>query len=435
MNISDLTNVVGEVKENEIATIKFFGSVTKESTTRFNEEFDFLENCIKPSLIRVLINSEGGSVLHGMTTYSTISNSKINTECIIEGIAASMGSIIWAAGKKSLMRDYSILMIHNPFLITKDNGTESPDLVLAFTKQLETIYQKRFGLKKEEVRAIMDGEKDKDGTFFDASSAVKAGIILPECVLKTSKQACDKVKNEISGISDVSKIQNLMCDISNEFEMLSFENKLSDTEVSNLNQNKNHDTVEKIIKITDNIMNEEEKTIGFEFSAVGASLGLRDKFEVKDVMARISNLLAVEAKLEKANKDLKDANTVIAGKDAALQNLQKDLDGVTAKLSVFEKKEADAKKDSIEKLVQNAIDECKIEETAKADWIVMAESNFELAQKTLASIPARENITDAISNDPINTSNAAEATKTLTEKMAEKVEAVVGSDFKFKTLS
>ena len=41
----------------------------------------------------------------------------------------------------------------------------------------------------------------------------------------------------------------------------------------------------------------EGKTIGFEIGAVAASLGMTGTFEVKDVMARISDLLAVEAKL------------------------------------------------------------------------------------------------------------------------------------------
>ena len=45
----------------------------------------FLENIIRPSCIRVLINSEGGSVLYGMSTYSTIANATVDTECIIEG--------------------------------------------------------------------------------------------------------------------------------------------------------------------------------------------------------------------------------------------------------------------------------------------------------------------------------------------------------------
>lgn len=142
-----------------------FGKVTEDSTTQFNYEFDYLENVVRPSLIRVLINSEGGSVLYGMGTYSTIQNSTVPTECIIEGMAASMGSIIWAAGNKSLMRDYSILMIHNPFQPDGEEEKEPSELVKAFTKQIETIYRKRFGLKAELVRAIMDGAAEKDGTF------------------------------------------------------------------------------------------------------------------------------------------------------------------------------------------------------------------------------------------------------------------------------
>ena len=40
MDINTLQYVVGEVKADAPATIRFFGSVTKESTSRFNDEFD-----------------------------------------------------------------------------------------------------------------------------------------------------------------------------------------------------------------------------------------------------------------------------------------------------------------------------------------------------------------------------------------------------------
>lgn len=431
MNINDLQNVVGEVKANEVAEIKFFGAITEESTRRFNEEFEFLEDCIKPSLIRVLINSDGGSVLHGMTTYSTISNSKIKTECIIEGMAASMGSVIWAAGNRSLMRDYSILMIHNPFL--PDSKKQVSDMVKAFTKQIETIYRKRFGLTKDHVKSIMDGDAGKDGTFFDSDSAVKAGIISADCVLKTSKQVCDKVKNELAGVEDISQIQNIMCKINGEYNLSQIENKLSKTEDPNLNQNDNPTNVENLTKTTDNM--NEEKTIGFEFGAVAASLGLKDNFEVKDVMARISDLMSVEAKLTTANQALSDAQVVIAGKDATLQNIQKDLNKVTAELNGYKQKEEEVRLAKIESLVQNAIDEGKILETSKAEWITMAKSNLELAQNTLNSIPAREKITKEIASDPTNVVDAINASKTVEEKVAQKVQAVVGEKFEFKKLS
>ena len=301
--MNTLQYVVGEAKAGQPAVIRFFGRVTEETTSRFNDEFDFLENIIRPSCIRVLINSEGGSVLYGMSTYSTIANAPVDTECIIEGVAASMASIIWAAGKRSLMRDYAILMIHNPML-PDDDGGEPSDMVTAFTKQIETIYRKRFGLKAEHVRAIMDGQAGKDGTYFDAQAAVKAGIIPAEHVIHTSKQLCRKVHDEIEGLTDTAAIQELMSRVSA--------------------GNKPFKGIEPTLTETENDMANENKTQGFEYGAIAASLGMKDG-EVKDVMARISELAAMEPKYREIQKSLSDAQTVIAGKDASIRNLQTDL--------------------------------------------------------------------------------------------------------------
>lgn len=413
MDINTFECVVGEAKTGEPAVIRFFGRVTEETTSRFNDEFDFLENIVRPSCIRVLINSEGGSVLYGMSTYSTIANSKVDTECVIEGVAASMASIIWAAGKRSLMRDYAILMIHNPMLPGDDTDDGVSDMVRAFTRQIETIYRKRFGLKAEHVRAIMDGEAGKDGTYFDAQAAVKAGIIPAENVIRTSKQLCQRVHDEIAAMTDTASIQELM-------NRVAAGNKLFDAAVPTLNQ-------------TENDMANENKTQGFEYGAIAASLGMKDK-EVKDVMARISELAALEPKYKELEKSLSDAQTVIAGKEAAIQNLQKDLSEATAQLSAYRKKEKEEQASRVETLVENAITEGKIDREAKAQWVEMAASNFTLAESTLSSIPAREKISRAIAADPGNVQAAAEAASTAEQLMAEKVTEVVGKNFEFRKL-
>lgn len=413
MDINTLQYVVGEAKTGEPAAIRFFGRVTEESTTRFNEEFDFLENVIRPSCIRVLINSEGGSVLYGMSTYSTIAGAKVDTECIIEGVAASMASIIWAAGRRSLMRDYAILMIHNPMLPGEDPEDGASDMVQAFTKQIETIYRKRFGLKAEHIRAIMDGEAGKDGTYFDAQAAVRAGIIPAENVIRTSKQLREKIRDEVASMTDTAAIQELM-------SRVSAENKLFEMTEATLNQ-------------TENEMANESKTQGFEYGAIAVSLGMKDK-EVKDVMARISELAALEPKYKELGKSLSDAQTVIAGKEAAIQNLQKDLSAATAQLSVYRKREQEEQTSRIETLVENAITEGKIDRESKAQWVEMATSNFSLAESTLSSIPAREKISQAIASDTKNVQAATEAAKTAEQLMAEKVTEVVGKNFEFRKL-
>ena len=372
---------------------------------------------MRPSLIRVLINSEGGSVLHGMTVYAAIQNATVPTECVIEGMAASMGSVIWAAGDKSFMRDYGILMIHNPFLPDDNDGEES-ELVKAFTAQIETIYRKRFGLSREKVRAIMDGAAGRDGTFFDAAAAVKAGIIPESHVLKTNKQLRDKVRADLSGITDAAAIQAVMSRIST----LTDGNHPSGEKTTILNTKLNHRSMN------------EEKTLSPEYNAVVASLGMQEKNEVRDVLSRISELTGVEARLTEANKALSDAKTVIAGKDATIGNLQKDLDSATARLQVYEQKEADAKASAIQSFLQKAVDEGKIEADAVPGWKEMAATNFQLVQDTIGSIPAREKISEQIATDPDNAQAAADALKSAGQKMAEQVEAVVGKDFAFKKL-
>ena len=418
MNTENFKNIVGEAKSGEVATIRFFGKVTEESTAQFNCEFDYLENVVRPALIRVLINSEGGSVLHGMGTYSTIQNSKVPTECIIEGMAASMGSIIWAAGDRSLMRDYSILMIHNPFQPAEADEKEPSELVKAFTKQIETVYRKRFGLKAELVRAIMDGVADKDGTFFDAVGAVRAGIIPPDCVLHTSKQLCERVKNKLSGIEDVTRLQAVMAEIN---ASLSREevNKLFHPEIPNLPQIKQMST---------------EKTSSPEYAAVAATLGLQDNYEVKDVLARLNVLVSVEAKLKETERSLTDAQTVIAGKDATITNLQNDLNTATTSLTAYQEKEASEKQAKNEAMIEAAIVTGKITRESKEGWLAMAGDNPELVERTLASIPEREQISKEIAKDPANIEAAAEALKTAEVKIAEKVTQVVGENFEFKKI-
>ena len=64
----------------------------------------------------------------------------------------------------------------------------------------------------------------------------------------------------------------------------------------------------------------------------------------------------------------------------------------------------------------------------------MAQSNYSLAEGILASIPVREQISKEISKDPENVQAAANAAKTVEEKMADKVQSVVGKDFEFQSL-
>ncbi|MCS2303752.1 hypothetical protein NXX23_17815 [Bacteroides ovatus] len=80
----------------------------------------------------------------------------------------------------------------------------------------------------------------------------------------------------------------------------------------------------------------------------------------------------MEPKYREIQKSLSDAQTVIAGKDASIRNLQTDLKfAATARLSAYEQKEKDEQASRIETLVENAIAEGKIDREAKTQWVEM----------------------------------------------------------------
>ena len=419
MDISKLKFVVGKAEQDRPAIIRFFESVNAESVQRFNDEFLWLQEVIKPSKIIVLINCEGGSVMYGMSAFSIMQSCPIEVQCVIEGIAASMGSVLWAGGAKSYMHDYSILMLHNPFLADKD--CEDPNvrnMVNAFRQQIETVYRRRFGLSKEKVNAIMEGKDNADGTFFTAKEAVEAGIIPATHVIKTSKQVCDKVKNAIDGTTDISAIKDVMNSIALEVD----ENKLSELSCAIPKQNEELQAKELQAKKT---MEEKE----FSFGAVAAQLGFAKDTPVTDVSARITELIKAESDLASVKDDFGKLEIKYKGKETEVNNLQETLTGVNAELKKYKDAEEAAKTQAITNMVEAAIKEGKIDESSKASWIEMANNNLELTKSTLASIPAREKISEVIASDPKNVENAA---KTLTEaekQMAEKVKDVVGENF------
>ena len=413
MDTKELKYVVGKVKEGEPAIIRFFTSVDEYSVRCFNDEFLWLQDCVKPSKIVVMINSEGGSVLYGMSTFSIIRSCPIEVDCVIEGLAASMASVIWAAGDNLYMHDYSLLMIHNPFNSSSEIEDSSvKQTVEAFRSQLETIYIKRFGLAKEKVEEIMNGQGDADGTFFSAKEAVKAGFLPLENVIKTSKKVRDKVKNEIVGVDSAIDIRNIMSTISAEVD----ENKLIEAICAIHNQK-------------DNFLNQEEKMENNKensFDAISAQLGLVKDTQAAAIEARIAELIKAEIALKDVQSELSAVKIKLEGKNAELANVNSELNNVKASLQAYKDAEQAAREAEINSVIEDAIKDGKIEASAKDAWKTMAQSDFDTVKSTLASIQAREVITEKIAKDKDNVSQIEDTLKDVDAQMKAKIEENLG---------
>ena len=422
MEQKELKYIKGKLEYGKPATICFFDEVDHWSVNDFVWELNYIKDRYAPSRITVLINSCGGSCIDGMSAFSAIINCDVPTTCIIEGIAASMGSVIWAAGDECKMRDYALLMIHNPWTDGKNADEETKRTIEMFTSQLKTIYMKRFNMDEEKVTAIMNGEENLDGTFFTAQQAVEAGFISEENIIETPGA------NKIA--AHLSKMQKPNA-------MVSYVQKI-------INKNQESlivDTIKEKSETTTQT-NKTKKEMNQEFTVVAALLGLTgEKANEAEVSAKIQDLAKAESELtslraqfESANTKITELTTELEGSKASVENLTKNLETAQNALNEYKKAEEEARTASINALLDDCIKAGKITKESRETWAELANNNLELAKQTLASIPARANIAEQIANDPENKEEAEENLNVEAEVEA-KVKAVVGENFKFHALS
>jgi ATP-dependent protease ClpP protease subunit len=395
------------------ADIFFYTDVDYWSVDNFLWEFDYLINYVNPSKIRIHINSVGGSVIEGMSVFAKIQDCAIPTECINDALAASMGSIIWAAGDELYMKDYALLMIHNPFCDV--NGEKQYDQATeAFTLQLKTIYMKRFGLSEEDVENIMNGKDGEDGTFLTATQAIERGFIKADHIIETPKAVKDKINAALKSSKDIAQIKAVYGLVSP---------TLSTTTINKQNINSILETMEKN-----------------EITVFAALLGLTgEKATSENVSAKINELKAKADKADALQKsfdetkgELTKVNAELTGAKTSIKNLNEDLDKTKATLKVYQDAEAKAKEERVAALIDKAIAECKINKEEREAYTAMAQNNFELAENVLSKIPARDNLGQIISQ--ANKNNAEKGVQTEQQKVFAKVDEIVGKDFKFRTL-
>ena len=426
MTEKQLRFVKGELAQGKPANIYFYDDVDYWDVKSFVSEFQYIENYVKPSKIRIHIISAGGSCFEGIKAFSVILGSQIPTETINDGLAASMGSVIWAAGKERYMRDYAVLMIHNPRIDDDEELDEDgKKAVEAFQKQLKIIYQQRFGFDEETVQAIMDGEENIDGTWLMASDAVKRGIIDQDHVLASSKEVVARIAASVDGVKNVKAISSVM---------------LSQHLLENQKDNSTTITTKEV---EDTLHSNKNLTIMTEneIKMVAAQLGIaEDKATGATITAKVNELLtkekqfdSVKAELQTVKDSLTAKETELTGCKASVQNLTQNLDAVKAELKAYKDKEEEVRRAEITSMVEAAITAGKITKESKETWVKLATDNYDLAKQTLDGIAARDKITAKIAEDPANQDAAAAGMKSEEEKIAEKVKAAVGSDFKLLT--
>lgn len=137
----------------------------------------FLDAENKDTDIKFYINSPGGSVTAGMAIYDTMQYIKSDVSTICVGLAASMASVLLAAGKagKRFALPNSEIMIHQVMGGAEGQASDikiRAEHILKIKDKMNKILAQHTGQKV----ATIEHDSDRDN-FMSADEAMKYGII------------------------------------------------------------------------------------------------------------------------------------------------------------------------------------------------------------------------------------------------------------------
>lgn len=128
----------------------------------------------KVNTLNVRINSPGGDVFDGLAIYNLLKAHPARVLVDVDGLAASIASVIAMAGDEIRMAGNAMMMIHNPHGMAVGDATEM-QRVAALLQQvkgsLADTYASRTSQTRHQLEAWMDEE-----TWLTAETAVQYGF-------------------------------------------------------------------------------------------------------------------------------------------------------------------------------------------------------------------------------------------------------------------
>lgn len=340
--------------QNGIVDIYLYGTIGTSGDNKIDG--DFIASQIRAldesgvKLIREHINSDGGEITNGLsivTANLSCQNAKVYT--YNEGVAASMAGIIHQTGSKRYATSYSQFMMHEPSMGGQTiENTEDPIIkkrLQAAKDQLISILQNSTGMNVDELNKMM-----KEETWLNADQCEKMGFVTKGCVINSSL-----------------KISNT----ANPKEIL----KIVNQAFNNLNINNMSKTT--CAKCGEKLDWEEGKD---EMTCPGCKAKLNNKGEVIEPKKNATNSV---------NEPITDkAIETLTGQVASLTNI---VNGLKAENDALKAERNAAKKDQSSLMLNKAIEEGKILDTAKDELLTEYGEKPEVLKKIIDAIPMPHN--------------------------------------------
>jgi len=142
--------------------------------------------------VDVKLHTEGGSVIDGNLIYNLFSSFKGEIDFYIDGIAASMGSVLIMSGARVHIAENGFIMIHRPSAGVNGNVDELINTA-KLVRSMETTYAQRLADKmRKPLAEIKSTYFDGADHWIDADEAIQLGL------------AVDKYKS-VNGVTTFTK--------------------------------------------------------------------------------------------------------------------------------------------------------------------------------------------------------------------------------------
>ena len=175
----------------------------------FREETEALRD---GEALELHIDSCGGDVLAGIAIANRIRElaaSGHKATCTVDGLAASIASVIAMACNEIRMYPQSFLMIHSPWVMTMGNAGElrkEADTLDTMKEAIVSFYRGKFDRTDDEIRAMMDAE-----TWISGENAGDFGLtvtlIEADSYRAAAKVSMDDLKSRFNAFAKVRSIK------------------------------------------------------------------------------------------------------------------------------------------------------------------------------------------------------------------------------------
>ena len=155
------------------------GEVSAQSCGSLITQLMYLNRTEPDQEITLYINSPGGLVADGLAVYDVIRLLEATVRTVCLGTCASMGAILFLAGKKREIMEHGRIMVHDPaFGGNHDIGGKKPHQIQSelddlnrCREALARIISERTGKSLPEIYDITAND-----TYFSAQEAVEFGL-------------------------------------------------------------------------------------------------------------------------------------------------------------------------------------------------------------------------------------------------------------------